>query len=533
MPVVALDAPWGGLNAYDSVSKMPPTDAVAMWNWIPRSGYCESRPGKIPHTDDLGGSVQTLTAWKGATGPVATYQPRVHSDDPLGAYPMAANTGFRLIAGANSTVFDVTNGGAGVVLGSGFANDQWQDEMINNVLVMVNGEDQPQEYDGTTLTPITTWQLWNPQTEAFEPYTTANEFIGCVSFKGRMYYWKDTGTKFWYCQPGGYKNEIFEFDLGSVLQQGGWITAIFTWTIDPGTGPDDMIVFLFNTGEFLVYQGDDPGTTGYWEQVGRFTMPDPLSIRCNVPFGSDVVVITRSGYISLADVMKGDQTGDYPAFSRKIGRAVLDDAIAYSDYFGHEAVQTDSGFLIFNVPEGPTRTHQYIYNPNTGNWGPMNNLNAISWQVFNDATLFGGTDGRVYVLGGNSDNGAPIPLDAIPAFNYWGDPGNQKHITAAQIISTHPSPKQIGIQGISDFNIPTLVNVQDPATPTGASNWNTAEWNTAYWTRTGGVRSGTTKGWQNVATFGFAVSLIVQMKTQSSKIQWRQTGIRMRKAGAQ
>ena len=489
--------------------------------------------------------METLRAWRGVQGGGVVATPNIDYNNVFGGSGVRASADFQLLAAANGGIYNVTTTPA--LLGSGFLNNRWQTEMFNNKLVFVNGQDTPQEFDGTTLTALTLWQLWDPNAiapgeGAFIPFPNPEEFIGCVSFKGRMYYWKIDEQKFYYAQAGGYTNELFEFDLANVVQQGGAIKTIFTWTVDPGVGPDDMIVFLFETGEFLVYQGDDPGNVGFFEQVGRFNMPDPISIRCTVKYGGDVIVLTRSGYVSMSSVMKGTElTADFPAFSRKIGRLLLDDSQRNSAFYGHEALQTDSGFLMFNMPSSDIKSHQYTRNPNTGAWARLEGYESICWEVFNNGTFFGGYDGNVYRVGGFNDNGEPISLDAIPAFNYFDNPGVQKQIVASQIISTHPLPALIGLTGIADFNIPVVPNIQAPpgSTLEGGSQWNESYWSEDplevdyYWTRSGGVTGGTTKGWQNVHAFGFAVTVIVQMKVESQQIQWRQTGIRYRQGGAQ
>jgi hypothetical protein len=546
MPAIAIDSPVGGLNTFDSVDNMPPTDAIILDNWIPRSGYCESRPGTTAHTANLGGSVETLTAYKGTTE-------------------------FQLIAGANGTLNDVTDGNI-TQIGSGYTNDRWQTAMINDKLIFVNGADPEMAWDGTTLTNLdftgtpgldappwviaTTYALddyvshlgssWvslqddntgNEPVEGSEFWLIVDlpgRFIGVVNFKGRAYYWQDNDLSFWYTQAQGYQGELEEFPLGFVLQQGGYIVSMFTWTVDSGTGPDDMLVITFNTGEFILYQGDDPGNLGYFEQVGRFEMPDPLAIRGQMKFGSDVIVMTRDGYVNLSTVLKQDQVSDYPAFSRKIARTVADNGQQYSEFYGHECVLTDNGFLLFNVPTGIASSYQIIRNASTGSWSTMSGLPIVTMEIFNDVLYMGCFDGLVRVLGGTSDSGEPIALDALPAYQYLDNPGSQKQITAAQVLSTHPDPALIGVTGFSDFTVPILSNTTNPPGPAGGGTaWNTELWNTVQWNRSGGPIADTTKGWQNVHAFGYAVTVAVQMKISSQNIIWRQTGWRYRSAGAQ
>ena len=190
MPVTAIDPPVGGLNAFDSVSAMPPTDAVALTNWIPRSGFLESRPGSILYADLTsfgGGPVETLVPWKGAEAAIPTGQARANRYNTVFGTFNAAADDFQLLAAANGELYNVTTG-TGVVLGSGFTNNRWQSAMINDRLVLVNGADGPYEFDGTNLNLLSTWQLWDSIAEVWIPFPNPEQFIGCVSFKGRMYY---------------------------------------------------------------------------------------------------------------------------------------------------------------------------------------------------------------------------------------------------------------------------------------------------------------------------------------------------------
>src|SRR5210317_51582 len=91
MPAIAIDAPIGGLNGIDGVDAMPITDAIILDNWIPRSGYLQSRPGYSRHTSDLSDAVETLVTYT----PSGTDQ---------------------LIAGANTELRNVTAGSGGVLL---------------------------------------------------------------------------------------------------------------------------------------------------------------------------------------------------------------------------------------------------------------------------------------------------------------------------------------------------------------------------------------------------------------------------------
>ena len=405
----------------------------------------------------------------------------------------------------------------------GYANDRWQTAMFDNRLIFCNGSDPEMVFDGTDLTDL--------DYTGASPAVTPGQFLGVCVFKGRAYYWENASTKFTYAAAGGFQGALSQYDLGPVLHLGGKIVSMFPWTVDTGTGPDDMLVILSDVGEVVIYQGDDPGNAGYFEQVGRFRIPPPLSTRGNMKFGADVIIMTKNGYTNLATVLKKDEMSDYPAFSRKIARFVYDAGQAYASQYGHECLQTDLGVLLFNVPIGNSKAVQYVMNENTGAWSRLTNLNAGSWCRYGSDLYFGGLDGYVCKVTGYIDHQSAIPLNALPAYNYFGDPGNRKHVTAIQVMSTHPSPKLIDVTGYSDFEVPTVNNATSPGGADSLTLWNTAVWGDG-WLRVG-QSVPTTKGWQNVHAFGYAATVAVLMQIQSQDVIWRQTGLRFKMAGAQ
>jgi hypothetical protein len=133
-------APVGGWNARDPLDAMAPTDAVELVNLFPN----------IASVDGRGGSLTKITLAAGH--PVQALMPFTYA------------TGSTLLAACNGNVWKVDTGAwTATSLASGFASDKWQYGHFNNHLVMVNGTDTPQVYDGTTFTPINATLTGPPQ----------------------------------------------------------------------------------------------------------------------------------------------------------------------------------------------------------------------------------------------------------------------------------------------------------------------------------------------------------------------------------
>ena len=57
---ISVPSPTGGLNTRDSISNMPPTDAVILNNWIPDTDTCTLRRGFKVHVSGLNGGVESI-----------------------------------------------------------------------------------------------------------------------------------------------------------------------------------------------------------------------------------------------------------------------------------------------------------------------------------------------------------------------------------------------------------------------------------------------------------------------------------------
>lgn len=524
---ISIDAPIDGWDAYNSYDNMPPTAAVQLDNLIPLAGSVVTRGGSTLHAD-------TETAL-----PVESLLPFVNDSDT------------ELYCASDGGIFKIGYGGALVstMIPTGtYGNDRWQyanfrkaDE--TGIIIICNGEDncQGKSLDVSPAPPSTFAAL--VFTDSVGDPIVDTDFIGCVGFKGRMYYWYDNADSFWFCQAGSYKGTLKEYPLGAFVKKGGKILSITSWTQqDSGDGKDDFFVVIFSTGEILCYQGDDPESAGFFEMVGRYRTAPPLSIRGDDQYGSDTVIMTQDGYITLSTIIQQGRISDVPAFSRMINNAIKQRTSTRSGLFGWECtLYAKESLFIFNVPLSETSFEQHVLNTVTQKWCRFTGLNTICMAVYNDELYAGMSDGTVIkLLDGTSDLGNPIVFEAIPAFNYLGDAGNHKFITAAQVITTHSKPDQIQLTGIADFNIPAF---QPLSVPTGAveATWSInpplppvalgSYWDTDYWSQ--GDIPYTTSGWQNVSAFGYAVTVAVRFSLVNESIKWRSSGLRFNQAGAQ
>lgn len=497
MTAVTIPAPVGGWNAKDAYSAMPPTDAVRMVNWVPRAGYAQTRGGFTVNATGLGGKVATLVAYYGASE--------------------------TMIAGANGNLWN-TNSGSPVSLGSGFASDWWQVANHSKKLVFVNGSDAPQVYDGTSLTAAN----FTGSPGGF----VAADMWGINSFKGRMFYWAEGAQSFWYAAAASYQGALAEFDMQSQLQTGGSLVQMVTWTLDSGSGVDDLAVFIFSTGETLVYSGSDPGSATDWNLIGRFQIGEPLGPRAHCKVGGTEIILTSDGYVDIAAALKDGRYSEGSTYSSKIIRASKSAASLYKAFDGWQAVLYPSGqMFIVNVPTGASTALQHVRETSSGGWCEFEGWNALTFCVFKGRLYFGDPDGHVCLADdGPSDNGDYIRHFCIPAYNALGSRAMKKQLTACSVSSTALRPDAYAYDGLADF-AQTLRGTLVDDVSVGGTLWDTSDWDTSDWASDDTSAATITNGWRNCAANGYAVTAAVRISQKSQTINWHSITYQYRKAG--
>ncbi len=450
-----ISVPTGGWNASQALDLMPYNDAERLVNFIPREKYLELRKGSEELTSSaLATQVETLANHR-------------------------ANDGTEtLVCAANGNIYTVnTTTGATTSKGSGYSNNRWQTVNFNDYLLFVNGEDAPQQFDGTTL---------GNYASAITGATPA-DLVGVVVFKGRCIYWENNASKFWYAGAGSYGGAVTSFPLDLVTKKGGYVVECCTWSRDSGDGADDLFVVIMSTGETLVYTGSDPGSD--FVLIGSFELGSPLAVRGSVQFASDRIILTNDGFVNLSTALQVGRVTDKGNASSKIINAVKDATNKWGNLYGWEATYYDKeSLLIINVPRyinastpSLSQSEQYCMNTNTGAWTKFRFWDAITFQEHEGDLYMGCYDGHVRkVFTGGTDDGSAIKGVCIPAFNMMGSPDRKKQLTFCSITTNHDSKESFGVGGLSDFQ-PEAFGTATIPSPTAVAQWGQFKWDTVKW----------------------------------------------------
>jgi hypothetical protein len=495
-------APVGGWNARDSVATMDERDAILLQNWFPKPSQVVIRKGYVNWATGITGQVESIMSYVGA----AT------------AKLFAANSG---------NIYDVTSQGAvGAAVQTGLTNGRWQ--YVNYAtgsgtfyIYAVNGQDKPRLYDGTTWTAID-----GVSTPAITGVTTTT-LIHINVFKTRLFFVQSGTMKAWYLPVNSIGGAATALDFSSIFRMGGSLQAMATWTIDGGYGMDDHAVFITSEGEIAVYRGTDPSSPSTWALVGVYSIGSPVGRRCFVKYAGDLLMITKDGVSPLSKALISSRVTSRTNITEKIQDAVSSAVSSYGNNFGWQMeVFPNENMLFVNVPIAIGAQQQYVMNTITGAWCNFTGWNANVITLHRDDLYFGGNGVVAKIWQGNSDNGANIVANAIPAYNYFGSRSTLKNWRMVRPVFAADGPFGVLIGLNTDFD--TTDPVGTPTfSPSNAALWDSAIWDTSVW---GGLAN-IAKDWQTCYGLGYCATLHVLAATNTSNVSWAATDFVFERGG--
>jgi len=424
--------------------------AIKMINAFPDDGFVRTRKGFIQHC--------AITA---NTSDVNT----------LVELPLSSGNQ-KLIACAGTQFYDVTSS-TSIALGPTITNSTWQHVLIGNRVLFFNGSDTPQMYDGTTWSQPS----FNGQVHTLTP----SNLIQACQYKSRLFVVEKNTSYVWNSNTAAFQGQMHRIDYSYLLQKGGTVQFVSSWSRDTGVGLTDYFVIVSSEGEILLYSGTDPEDANNWAIAGRFFLPEPIAGRRGyLGLGSDLLIIHKAGITPLSSLLAGGNNSTYASITANINQAFLAAAQDYGGADGWCAAYHSGGKAVyFNIPV-PDIAQQFVLNPDRGAWAQYTGMQAKVWASFQDDIYFGSKNGRIYKAEtGTLDNGAPIKSEVHLAYNYFKDRARIKRFT---MIRPHVK-SAIG----ETFSIGTDVDFKEaPFTYTTQNNetgynWNVGLWNQALW----------------------------------------------------
>lgn len=458
--IKTVPAPTKGLNDFNSIADMPTAYALDMLNMFPSARSLRVRAGYQEWLTGLGAVAKTIMPYNGSSG---------------------SNS---LWAATDTGIYNATVSGAAPVPSVVITNGYFDYTMFSNVagqyLVAVNGTDVGKFYDGAT---------WNNMVTTA---ASTQDMIAVHSYNHRLWFAQKNSNTVWYLPVDALGGVMSPFYLE--FSMGGYVQNIFTWSIDSGSGLDDVIIFQSSKGEILGYVGADPSTAATFEYRARYFVGAPLGQRTNYDLGGDVAMLTIGGVVPISRVVGGTQAigRDEDTLSKNISQTFNDVLSVRGQLPGWEIMNFPSlNALFVNFPyTGGLPAIQFVMNTLTGAWTKYD-LPIRSMTEYNQTLYFSDENGRVLVSNStnNLDNlaidgssGVFIVSGFQTSYNYFDMIGVNKLFGEIRPIFIGQYAPSMGVKVTVDFAPNPISGVQTPSVgPTSTDFWDTSLWDVNLW----------------------------------------------------
>ena len=491
--VISTPPPVGGWNTRDPLAAMAATDALVLDNFFPSATEVVLRKGVANWVTGFASPPRGLMPWNGPTSP-------------------------QLFATSDTGVYDVTStgtvGASVATLTSGYTS--WTNFSIvgGHYLISVNGVDKLQLYNGTTWVAVD-----GVSVPAITGLATTSLRTVTVAAR-RLWFTENASLSAWYLPVAQVGGALVEFPLGQIFGRGGYLVNIATWSIDGGSGSDDLTVFFSSEGEVAVYRGDDPSALATFSKIGTYYIGEPVGRNCYAKYGGDLLVLCQNGLFPLSKALQTATIDRSQALTSKIDPTFTKVLGDYAANRGWQAIAFPQGsFILVNVPVTETYTHQYVMNSITKAWCRFTGWNSTSFEVFN-SQLFTTTATSVAIAwSGISDYGTAIDGKAQQAYNYLGMHGRQKQIKLVRPVISVDNQVTLKLSVDVDYAVTPFASSTTPA-PLSGYVWDTATWDEVTWSPDTEIR----RDWATIfAQPGYASAFRLQVATASATLSWSST----------
>lgn len=483
-------APNRGWIRNENLAKAKAGGAEVMDNWFPTPEGCRMRRGLDKHATITDAATHLTTYISGATE--------------------------KMFATDADAIYDVTSPAdpdvAPAASVSGQTSGDWSSVQMTNaagtaVLVMVNGSDDMQQFNGSAWTTINSGS--SPAITGVGTDTLRQVW----KYSSRLWFC-GSGLTAWYLGASANSGALTAFPLGGVFNLGGSLIFGQAWSADTGEGLDDFCLFVTDQGEVAVYQGDPSST---FSKVGLYTIGRPLHKNAFFRAGGDVAVQTDDGIVSMAAAIQ----------QRKDRAALLASAITYpiEEAWRLAIGERNSGLINFTSAIWPSKTMlvvgipasgsqrkiAYVANTRTGAWCRFTGWDIRCQVVFNDHLYIGTRTGAIYdaeVTG--SDDGVTYSAVVIPKFSDFGG-AEEKEAIQCRIIARANNPFTPQLFANSDYEteVPTPLNADSDE---NENTWDNGVWNTSTWGSSFDTKARVSE-WQSVASMGQSLAPGLQVTT--------------------
>jgi hypothetical protein len=498
-----VPAPSGGWNARGNLINMPPLDAITMDNVFPGVQEVVLRKGSVDWKTGFAANIKSLLPYTGTTTS-------------------------KLFAATDAAIYDATSSGAvGASVATCTEGDWYSLNFITpgaSYLVAANGVDNIKLYDGATWVTVT-----GVSVPAITGIATTS-LTYPLSHKRRLWFIEINSMNVWYLPVESVGGAATSFPLGTLFKKGGSLLAMGSWTIDGGSGQDDLFVVVTTMGEIAVYQGIDPASSTTWALVGVYDAGIPVGDRPLLDFGGDLLYLSRNGLFPLSKLLQSTIIDRSTAFSFKIDGAFLDAAETYGSIDGWSmTAYRSANFLVVNIPlQEDVISYQFVMNTITGAWCRFTGWNARCWALFGTDLYFAGGTKVSKAWQGTSDAGVAITGTVAQAYNSLGF-NSQKNISLVRPNIAVAGSATLIMAIDDDFKVFDGQTQVTFASLSTAAIWDSSLWDTGIWDI--GLTAVEPKWLTVPSNPGYLHSFRLQLTTSIASFSWTSTNYAFRPAG--
>jgi hypothetical protein len=320
--------------------------------------------------------------------------------------------------------------------------------------------------------------LWEDPTDLTAAFDgSPDEFVLAevafvMSWKNRIWYIMRSSGDAWYLPPDQISGVVKLFTFGSKFTHGGEMKALYNWTVDGGSGVDDMLIAISRGGDILVYQGVDPESIATFSLVGSWYIGElPESRRIGLSVGGELYVLSTAGIVNLRDLLKGEEltgttlSGSPAARLSRLLRPLLSE-FKDSHVWAMEVYPAED-FLQIVIPYSVQRDAlQFNQNLDTKAWGSWTGVPINCSTSWNGRYMIGDINGRIWehtgVLDGvelptrvNAFLGEPVSFRVLTSFQPPGGASSLNHIvTLIRAVGLTGGNINLNLAAAYDYAIP-------------------------------------------------------------------------------
>jgi len=507
----SIPAPTRGLNFRDPLGNMDPGYAINLTNFVASPQGVSVRRG-FRTWATMDGNVETLMPYRGTT-----------------------TGGDRLFSAGNGVIWNATAGGSATSVLSGMTRNVWSHlnfaATAGHYLVICNGADAPRHYDGSgwvtwtyVASPSTPGQV-GPPTGGGTNIGDVAKFESVISHQRRLWFVERDSSRGWYLDINSIGGGATSFDFGPLFPRGGKLVALTSWSMNGGTGMQNYLVAASSQGDVVIYEGTDPSNASAWSLKGTWTLGAPISNKCFLQHGGDVLYLCQDGLVPLSQNLQS--TTNTASLTDAIRSLVSQMTTTFGSLSGWQlqAILSEN-LLLINVPQiVQANNFQFVFNTITGGWSTFSGWPATCWATLGGSIYFGTTNKVCAAFVGFRDGaaadgtgGSVYTATAQQAFNYFGldHRGKKKRFIRAKpdLLTTSGTPN-ILIACNTDFSSDPPTEIGS-AIPVADALWGTGIWDSSVWAGSSGQNY---NAWQTLGNIGYCASLTISLSVLS-ETEW-------------